>query len=177
MDNAVMRYASKAGFVDRMEAEHNRFIELAGAIGRARFAEPGVWGEGWTIKDLFAHLTAWEQMFLDWHRVGLAGETPAMPAPGYRWNETPRLNRAIWAAYKDEPWGSVAATFDRSYDEICALVAELSEAELLEEGRFSWTGKHPLTTYLGANTASHYAAGSKILRRFARTKNRSTHPG
>ncbi|MBZ0171777.1 MAG: ClbS/DfsB family four-helix bundle protein, partial [Phycisphaerales bacterium] len=42
-----------------------------------------------------------------------------------------------------------------------------SEAELLEPGRFAWTGRYPLTTYLGANTASHYAAGSKILRRYA----------
>lgn len=163
-----MKYASKAAFVERMETEHDRFLGMAESIGKDHFGKPGVWGEGWTIKDLFAHLTAWEQMFLGWHHAGLSGETPAMPARGYKWNETPRLNHAIWAEHRDEPWPAVAAAFDDTYDEVCVLVEGLSGGDLLEPGRFAWTGKYPLTTYLGANTASHYAAARRILERWRR---------
>jgi len=166
-----MKYASKPAFVERMEGEHERFLELAASIPRARYDETGVWGEGWTVKDLFAHLTEWEQMFLGWHREGLGGEKPAMPATGYKWNELPRLNHDIWAKHKDVSWRTVKSRFDRSYRQMQELVAGLSETELLEPGHFAWTRKYPLTTYLGANTASHYAAASKILKRWIRREN------
>lgn len=68
-----MKYTSKTAFVERMHAEHARFLSLAASIPRARYDEPGVWGEGWTVKDLFAHLTEWEQMLLAWYNAGLAG--------------------------------------------------------------------------------------------------------
>lgn len=166
-----MKYATKTQFVERMESEHARFLELASQIGEDHFDEPGVWGEDWTIKDFFAHLTAWEQMFLGWHRTGLAGKKPDMPAPGYKWNQTPKLNHAIWNEHKDEPWEKVRKAFNRSYRQMQKLVAELSEADLFKPGHFEWTGKHPLITYIGANTASHYATGCKILKRWIRKMN------
>ncbi len=163
-----MKYTSKPAFVERMHAEHERFLTIAASIPRTRYDEPGVWGEGWTVKDLFAHLTEWEQMFLVWYNAGLAGDKPDMPASGYKWNETPRLNYDIWAKHKDVSWRTVRARFDRSYEQMEQLVASLSERQLLEPGQFAWTGKSPLTTYLGANTASHFAAASKILKRWMR---------
>lgn len=151
-----------------MRREHARFLETAASIPEDRYDEPGVWGEGWTVKDLFAHLTAWEGLFMGWRRDGEAGRAPSMPAEGYKWNETPRLNHDIWARHKDDAWGEVRGAFDRSYEEICAFVDALPGRDLLEPGRFAWTGKHALVTYLGANTASHYATASKILRRWIR---------
>ena len=161
-----MKYTSRQHFTDRVDAEHERFLELAEAIGRDHFETPGVSGDNWTIKDLFAHLTEWERMFLRWHREGLQGKSPALPAPGYRWNETPELNRAIQRHYADTPWESVAESFDASYDDIDALLRTLSAADLFEPARFAWTGKHRLITYLGANTASHYATAANILKRW-----------
>jgi hypothetical protein len=34
--------------------------------------------------------------------------------------------------------------------------------------KFASTGKNPLTTYLGANTCSHYRTATKILKRWLR---------
>lgn len=65
-------------------------------------------------------------------------------------------------------WRTVKARFDRSYEQMEQLVASLSERQLLEPGQFAWTATSPLRTYLGANTASHYAAASKILKRWIR---------
>ncbi len=86
-----MKYASKQEFIDRIEREHARFVDLADAAPQELLTESGAWGQDWTIKDLFAHLTEWEHMFLTWYRQGQEGIDPDMPAPGYKWNETPRL--------------------------------------------------------------------------------------
>lgn len=161
-----MKYTSRQHFTDRVDAERDRFLEIAESIGPEYFDTPGVWGDDWTIKDLFAHLTEWEQMFLRWHREGLEGKTPSMPAPGYKWNETPDLNRAIQRRHADAAWEDVSAAFESSFDEIDGLIGTLSDDDLFEPGRFAWTGNHPLITYLGANTASHYATAAKILKRW-----------
>ena len=164
-----MKYASKQEFINRMECEHARFVDLSEKVPRRPrnlMTEPGAWGEEWTIKDLFVHLTEWEQMFLIWYRNGLAEIQPDMPAPGYKWNETPRLNRDIWRKHRKKSWKRIRHDFDTSYDEMLALAMSLSEEELLSPGIFGWTTKYPLTTYLGANTCSHYCVATKILRRW-----------
>jgi len=165
-----VKFASKKELVDSIEDEHRTFVELAGSIPRKRWREAGVWGDDWNIRDLFAHLTAWEQMFLRWHREGCDGETPEIPAPGYKCNQTPALNRAIRAAHARKSVQRVRAEFDASYDEILAVVRALSEPELLTPGHFAWTRKYPLTTYLAPNTCSHYRTATKFLKRWLRSQ-------
>ena len=78
-----MRFASKRQLAEMIQKEHETFVDLTSSIPRTRHREEGVWGEGWTIQDLYAHLTEWEQMFLGWYREGLDGGNPPLPAPGY----------------------------------------------------------------------------------------------
>jgi hypothetical protein len=113
-------------------------------------------------------------MFLRWYADGIRGVTPRMPAPGYTWRETPRLNRDIWAKHRRRSLGAVKKDFDAGYRQVRELVERLSEEELLKPGQFGWTGKYPLTTYLGPNTASHYRFGTKVLRRWLSAKRPTT---
>jgi len=163
-----MRFASKGELIESIETEHRRFFELALSIPRELFLEEDVWGDRWNLRDLLAHLTEWEQMFLLWFREGRAGRQPAMPAKGYKWNQTPALNRAIWRNHSQRSAEDVLEDFETSYQEILSLVRELSSRELLNPGHFAWTGRNPLTTYLGANTCSHYRTATKILKRWLR---------
>lgn len=174
-----MKFSSKEEPISSIESEHRRFLQLLGTIPSTRYLEPGVWGDDWNIRDLLAHLTAWEQMFLTWYRQGEAGEQPEMPAKGYKWNQTPALNREIWKRHRGRSVAEIRAEFETSFDEVFSLAQGLTEFELLERGHFSWTGRNHLTTYLGANTVSHYRAATKILRRWLRTQSRilGTDPG
>ena len=161
-----MRYESKDELLWQVRDERQRLMELVGRIPAARRDEAGVWGDGWTACDLLAHLAAWHRMFLRWYAAGLEGRTPSLPAPGYRWNETPRLNRDIQAEHAARGYDNVARDFQASYDEVYRLLDSVSEAELLEPGHFPWTGKNALVTYAGANTASHYRFAQKVLKRW-----------
>jgi hypothetical protein len=163
-----MRYGSKGALIDSIRSEHEALCALLREIPEAQCQEPGVWGEGWTIADLIAHLAEWQQMFLSWYREGLQGRLPQMPAPGYKWSQTPLLNRAIWQKHRERALQDATSDFESGYHSILELVNELSERRLLAPGYFSWTGKNPLTTYLGANTASHYRFAIKVIRRWRR---------
>jgi len=171
-----MKFASKDELIESIENEHRKFAELVSSIARDRYLEAGVWGDGWNIRDLLAHLTEWEQMFLIWFREGRAGKRPDLPAKGYKWNQTPALNQAIWDKHRRRSVTEVLADFETSYQEIFSLAQELTPEELLIPGYFVWTGKNPLTTYLGANTTSHYRTATKILERWLRTHSDATDP-
>jgi hypothetical protein len=165
---AAVKFRSETQLLDSIRREHDAFLAVAASIPPTRYSEEGVWGDGWTIKDLFAHVTEWEQLFLGWYRQGLAGKQPARPAVGYNWSQTPELNRAIWRKHKGRSWSQVHARFHRSYKAILALATSLTERQLLDPGHFRWTAKLPLASYLGPNSCSHYRTATKILKRWLR---------
>lgn len=161
-----MRYASKQALLDDIRTEHDVLCARLAEIPKARWSELGVWGDGWTLSDLVAHLAEWQHMFLGWYEDGLKGATPQMPAPGYKWSQTPRLNRAIWEKHRARSSVAVRADFDSGHSRIVQIVEALSAAQLLESGHYAWTGRHPLATYIGPNTASHYRFAIKAIKRW-----------
>lgn len=163
---AAMRYQSKQALLDDIRTEHASLCARLQEIPKARWHEPGLWGEGWTLSDLVAHLAEWQHMFLSWYKEGLLGAVPQTPAPGYGWNETPALNRAIREKHRSRSQSAVRADFDAGHRQIVQIVEALSSEQLLEPGHYEWTGKHALTTYIGPNTASHYRFAIKILKRW-----------
>lgn len=163
-----MRYTSKEALLDDIRAEHDSLCARLKEIPKARWREPGVWGDGWTVSDLAAHLAEWQQMFLRWHEEGVRGGTPQMPAPGYNWNQMREINRAIQEKHRARSREAIMADFDAGYRRIVKIVEALPAVQLLESGHFAWTGKNSLTTYLGANTASHYRFAMKVIKRWLR---------
>jgi hypothetical protein len=164
-----MRFASKQEFLDDIEGAHATLMILLHTLPLARCEEP-VWGDDWTVKDLIAHLTEWQRMLFRWFEEGSAGKKPVIPAPGYKYSEMPALNRAIQREHCHDDVHTVMKAFEASHRKVLRLVRSLSEAELLEPGAFEWTGKNPLTTYIGANTGSHYRFATKVLKRYLRQR-------
>ena len=163
-----MRYLSKSALEADIAAEHDRLAALLDDIPREQYDELGVWGDGWSLTDLVAHLAEWQTMFLSWYDAGRAGVAVAMPAPGYKWSETPRLNRAIWEKHRGRLPATVRTEFERGHARIQRLVAASTAEELFAPGYFQWTGRNALATYLGANTASHYRFARKVIERWRR---------
>jgi hypothetical protein len=161
-----MKHESKQALLDDIRHEHDTLCARLAEIPKARWHEPGVWGDGWTLSDLVAHLAEWQRLFLGWYDDGVRGATPEMPAPGFKWSETPRLNRAIWEKHRSQSHAAVRAEFDSGYSRIVRIVEALSPQQLLRPGHFAWTGKHPVATSIGPNTASHYRFATKAIKRW-----------
>lgn len=121
-------------------------------------------GTGWSVKDVLAHLTAWEVMMRGWYEAGVRGEKPVIPAEGFNWSQLPALNARILKQFHNRPLARVLSDYRASYAATLDLIESLSEADLFTRGRFTWTGSTTLGAYFASNTSSHYAWALKLAK-------------
>jgi uncharacterized protein (TIGR03083 family) len=155
--------SKKDQLLEQIQTERRRFeANLAGLDAEAMLA-PGAVG-AWSVKDVLAHLTDWEQRFLAWYELGRTGGAPEIPAPGLTWGKLDVLNRQIYEQHRDRSLEDVCAWFDASYRQILDAVAAMTEQELFEPGYYPWTGKADLARFVAANTGNHYRWAKQQLR-------------
>lgn len=153
---------NQALLLKRIDSERRRLEKTLARLEPSQKTQPGVIGL-WSVKDILAHLAAWEQLFLGWYQAGLRGETPQVPAPGFTWHEMDELNEQIYQQHRLRSLAEVQEWFASSYLQVCQVIQEIPESDLFEPGRYPWQGKSSLLQYVLANTANHYRwANSKV---------------
>ena len=132
----------------------------------------GTVGE-WSVKDVLAHLMAWQQMVLAWYAAGKRGESPVTPSEKYTWREIPALNQEIYETYRDTPLETITADFEASHREILAAVEGMTNDELFTPKVYAWTKTTTLGSYFTSATSSHYDWARKEIRRGIKTKRKN----
>ena len=141
---------AKPELLIQIRTERKRLVEVLAALTPDQMLQPGASGE-WTVKDVLAHISAWERRMLSWIGSHLRGETPDVPLP---W-DVERMNAEAYAQVKDRPLAEVLKEFHRSYRDALALVESLSEEQLQTAYTGTWP-MGPLWTGVSANTNWHY---------------------
>lgn len=118
-----------------------------------------------SVKDVLAHLYEWQQMFFAWYEIGLRGEKPAVPAPGFNWGQLPALNQAIYEKYENMPLDDVLMMFRASHAQSIQFIENLSDGELATPGLYPWMNRNTLLAYLNSTTGSHYLWALKEIKK------------
>lgn len=120
----------------------------AGASAEQMTQLPGPQAD-WSVKDLIAHLTYWEQ------KVARAIQSG-------KWSQSPQsatvngVNAEVYQENRDRPLADVLADFHRSLEQVVGQVQALSEDDLADPGRFAWQKDRPLWDYIAGETIEHY---------------------
>ena len=125
----------------------------------------------WSVKDILAHLVAWERLFLDWYSTGLQGCPPDIMPVGMGQNAIDTLNQQIYEKNQWRGLDDILAEFHASYQEIVTVIEAIPEEDMFVHGRFPWTGTLTLADYIAGNTCNHYAWAKAQLRKQAKRKN------
>ena len=166
------RPASKDDLLAAIEKERTALEAYLDGLTETQMTEPDLVGE-WAAKDVLAHLIEWEQMCLSWYQAGLRGETPELPAPGYKWNQTPALNQMIFEKHRDRPLADILAEFNASHQEIMQIITELNNTQLFTAEQYPWTKKNTLGAYFVSATSSHYLWARKEIQKGFRAKEKA----
>lgn len=148
---------SKAKLLELSQAERQRFTALIGTLSQAQILQPGVQGQ-WSVKDIVAHLTAWEERMVRWLNQMRRGETAFDD-----WKEIDVLNAEAFEERKDWSLERVLADSERSFSQAIELVQSIPEAEWLAEAQFPW-GQGYLWHLVAANMFWHYPEHTWAIR-------------
>ena len=164
-----MRPTNKDSLLNESQNSFKCLIELLSTIPEDEKLTPGVSG-AWSVKDILSHLNAWHGLMENWYIEGMAGEKPAIPAPGYTWKTTPQLNEKIFQSHKNESLDLVSANLRVSHANMQRLIEKHSNDELFTKRQYNWTGSTSLGAYFVSATSSHYQWAIKLIKKWLKQK-------
>jgi hypothetical protein len=104
----------RARLISHLGVERERFEERIQQVRQNDLIELEI-VEKWTIKDILAHITAWEIELMRWLDSARRGQPPAIPAPG-QWSEyIERFNRQTYEENKARSLEDVLLSFEQVY--------------------------------------------------------------
>jgi hypothetical protein len=163
----VAKQTSKAQLLKDIHTERRRLEKNLSALSTEDMVQPGVTGT-WSVKDILAHLVAWERLFLEWYHTGIQGCLPTTTPVGMSQRSMDALNQKIYEANQWRNLDEIIAEFHASYQQIVTVIEEIPERDMFVQGRFNWTGELTLADYIVGNTCNHYAWAKSQIRKRAK---------
>lgn len=162
----MAKQISKDELLKDIRTARRRLEKNLSTLSAEDMIQPGVTGT-WSVKDILAHLVAWERLLLDWYQAGVEGRAAVITPVGMSQKSIDALNQQIYEKNQRRSLNDILTEFHISYQEIIALIEAIPEEEMFVQGRFLWTGKLTLADYIAGNTCNHYAWAKSQIRKFA----------
>jgi hypothetical protein len=144
----------KAKLLDEMRTKYAALEDILAPLDETQMTTEGVNGD-WSIKDVLAHITAWQHRLLVWLHAATQNEEPAIS--GLDSDEAmDRLNEQFYKENKSRPLDDVLTDFRTTYMQIVDEVQVLNEEDLTDPHRFTWMKGNPLWYIIAGNTYEHY---------------------
>jgi len=147
--------ASAEALLDLVSCEWRELQTTLSRLHPGQWMQPELEG-GRSIKDMLAHLTAWERRMLEWLDASYRGLTPERPAPGMTWNDLDRLNQLTFDENRDRRLEQVQQEAEAEHAKVLEAIGRMSDADLFEGDRFAWRQGDPMWHMVAANTWWHY---------------------
>lgn len=160
---------TKSLVLSESQKEREALDEFLSMLSPEQMTEPGMLGE-WSVKDVLAHLYEWEQMVLGWLAASQRGESPHVPAEGYKWSQLPALNEEIRSKHSNRPLDEMLTMYHDSYKQIMETIESIPEDEMFTPGLHPWMNKNTLGAYFVSATSSHYRWARKEMKKGLKAK-------
>ncbi|NWF70657.1 MAG: ClbS/DfsB family four-helix bundle protein [Chloroflexi bacterium] len=153
----------KAKLLDLLRAEYAFAERTLALLTPEQMKIGGVCGP-WSVKDLIAHLTAWERRLLMWLENARKGIPLVIPQIGYTWAQIDQLNQQTALEESVKLLPQLINEARRTRELVLAQIYLLPEADLFEETPFSALFHHKLLDAIASNTYEHYAEHMEQIR-------------
>jgi len=163
---------TKQELLDAAQKEYIALEKYLATYTPEEMNAPGALGD-WSVKDVLAHLFEWQNLLFGWYNIGLRGETPDVPAEGYKWSDMPLLNQHIQQKYSDASLEDVIQEFRASHARTMEFISSLSDADLFTPGKYPWMNHNTLAAYTNSCAGAHYRWARTDMRA-ARNKKSAT---
>ena len=142
-----------------MRDEIHRWEDLLANLSEAQITAPQL-DDGWSIKDVMAHLWAWQQRSIARMEAAVNHTEPVFP----RWpadldpetEDVNQLNAWLYESSRAKSWATVHDEWRTGFLRLLELGEAVPENDLLEPGRFAWLDdNYPLVLVLRGTCEHH----------------------
>lgn len=157
---------SKQELLSYLQDAYEKLDNELDAVPKSMERDPQIEGDV-SCCDVLAYQMGWAKLLLGWDRLESKGETPAMPADGYKWNELGQLAQSFYETQSSKSLDQLRAAFKHEYDAVTQWIASLSEDELFRLHQRQWAGeKWVLAKWIQVNTVAPYRSARAKIRRW-----------
>ena len=144
----------KSDLLEVIHAEREQLEKLIEPLTNDQMTTAEV-AESWTVKDILAHIAAWERLACDRIQAALSGESLKFPLIRGD-TDVDLFNAEVYAQNQNLTLEQVLDEYINSHQEFMGLIETLQEDFLASPLPFEWAGKLTAQVMISANTHWHY---------------------
>ena len=119
---------NKEQLITQLQQERADFESIIAPISEDQMVDIELF-DGWTVKDVLAHITAWEVELLHWLESVSKGTAPDLPKPGEWMPYIETFNKGTYLENRDCSLEEVKRRFDQVYKQVLTSFLSLPEDE------------------------------------------------
>lgn len=146
---------NKSQLLSEMNSKYTELEQMLTPLSNTQLTTAGVNGE-WSIKDILAHLAAWQHVLLDRLQAAIQHTRPRLSFQGLSDEDIDRLNTQFYEENKSRSLSEVQVDFQNTYRQIADAVQAMNEEDLFDAQRFAWLGGTALWRFVAGDTYEHY---------------------
>lgn len=145
---------TKSDLLVVIRTERAQLETLLEGLTDSQMTQPGV-EDSWSIKDILAHIAAWERLAIDRIHAAVSGDPLNFPL--IKGNaDVNQFNANVYDKNKMQSLAKVTKEFHYSYRDFIAQIDTLDDNFLTSPLPFDWAGKLTAQVVISANTHWHY---------------------
>jgi len=157
----------KEHILSALREQFDSWVDLLATLSDEQIASPR-FDFDWSIKDVIAHLWAWQQISIARMRAGALEREPELPKwildVGEHWEEdADRVNALTFANNHEKSWAEIDQNWRAGFLQFLELGSKISERDLLDGDRYPWLTGYSLAAILIASYDHHQEHLEKLL--------------
>ena len=153
---------NKTDVLKTIQSAHTSLEELLAPLSETQFCTATLEGQR-SLKDILAHIAAWERLCADSIAELVHGELPSLPE-----EDDDTINEQILLENRDRSLHEVQGDFRDAYQQLLrqvgVLFQTLPEEDLNDPHRFPWLEGRSLLAFIAGNSYDHYGEHAEQIR-------------
>ena len=151
---------SKQQTLTNLREEYDRWEAMLVRLSEAQITASEL-PEHWSIKDVIAHLHAWQQRSIARLEAAQSDGQPVYPAWPAQLDpdaegQPDELNAWLYQQSRDKPWSSVYRNWRAGFLRFLELGQAIPDKDLLDASKYPWLDGYPLIDVLQGSYEHHH---------------------
>ena len=155
---------NKSDLIKVIQSERERLNSLFEGLPESHVIKSGVEGN-WSVKDILAHISAWERIAIDIIQSANDGE-PLKPYINKIFEDIDKFNADVFKKYQNYRWMEVIEEFNASHQDFMILIESLTEKFIFTNLPFESTEEITAQYMISANTHWHYLEHAESIQKW-----------